>query len=112
MISIEEIITLQKRDEATRKKSESGKKASKGLSDVQGHSSKGKEKEKRITIKEGASRPNKQTLPRTLPSPSKMEKERWGNRLRLLLLLGNVRARMVQLRCFKFPLLRLQMKGW
>ena len=55
MVSIEEIIALQKQDEAIRKQSESGKKISKGPSSAQGHSFKGKEKDKGISIKEGAS---------------------------------------------------------
>ena len=55
MVSIEEIIALQKQDEAAKKQSESGKKTGKGVSGVQGHSSKGKEKKKGITIKEGVS---------------------------------------------------------
>ena len=55
MVSIENIIALQKQDEATKKQSKSGKKIGKGPSGAQGHSSKGKEKDNGITIKEGAS---------------------------------------------------------
>ena len=56
MVSIEEIIALQKRELATQKQKESGKRIDKGSVGGQGHSSKdagkGKEKEKGITIKE------------------------------------------------------------
>ena len=59
MVSMEEIIALQKRELAAQKQKESRKGTDKGSSSDQGHSSKnvgqGKVKEKGITIKEPAS---------------------------------------------------------
>ena len=58
MVSLQEIIALQKRDEVAQKQQELRKKADKVPPRAQGHSSKGKgkekEKEKGITIREGA----------------------------------------------------------
>ena len=58
MVSLQEIIALQKHDEAAQKQQKSRKKDDKVSPGAQGHSSKGKEKEKEkekgITIKEGA----------------------------------------------------------
>ena len=58
MVSLQEIIALQKHDEATQKQQELRKEANKAHFDAQRHSSKGKgkekEKEKGITIREGA----------------------------------------------------------
>ena len=54
MVSIEEIIAIQKCDKAAQRQQESRKKVDKGHFSAQGHSFKGKEKEKGISIKEGA----------------------------------------------------------
>ena len=114
MISIEEIIALQKQDEAVKKQSELEKKRKlvKVFLLLKGINLRTKRKRRELPLRKVPPRPNKQPLPKTLPNPSKMGKEKWGNQLRLLLLLGNVRARKVQLRCFLFPLPSLQMKGW
>ena len=73
MVSIEAIIALQKRDEVAKKKLKSGKKASKGPLDAQRHSSKSKEKEKGITIKEGASQTKEANVSKDAPQ----SKQRW-----------------------------------
>ena len=67
IVSIEKIIALQKQDEATKKQSESGKKTSKGPFGAQGHSSKGKEKDNGITIKEGASQTKQANVSKAAP---------------------------------------------
>ena len=67
MVSIEEIIALQKQDKAAKKKSESGKKADKDFSGAQGPFSKGREKGKGITLKEGASQTRKANVPKDAP---------------------------------------------
>ena len=67
MVSIKKFIALQKQDEAAKKQSKSGKKIGKGPSGAQGHSSKGKEKEKGITIKEGASQTKQANISKDAP---------------------------------------------
>ena len=78
MVSIEEIIALQKQDEATKKQSKSGKKMAKGPSGVQGHSFKGKEKEKGIIIKEGASQTKQTTISKDTPQSKQDGKRKVG----------------------------------
>ena len=78
MVSIEEIIALQKQDEAAKKKSESGKKVSKDLSGTQGSSSKGKEKEKGITIKESPSHTKQANVPKDASQSKQDGKRKMG----------------------------------
>ena len=75
MVSLQEIIALQKRDEAAQKQQELRKEADKVPLGAQGHSSKGKgkekEKEKGITIREGAPQMEQATVPESTPQLKK-----------------------------------------
>ena len=78
MVSIEEIIPFQKQDEVAKKKLKSGKKASKGPSDAQGYFSKSKEKEKGITIKEGAFHTKQANISKDAPQSKQDGKKKVG----------------------------------
>ena len=67
MVSIEEIIALQKRDEAAKKQSKLGKEADKGPLVAQRHSSKGKGKEKGITLRKSAFQAKQATISKDAP---------------------------------------------
>ena len=96
MISIEEIIAQQKRELTTQKQQESGKGTDKGFAGGQGHlskdTSKGKEKEKGITIKEPVSQSKQVTTSKGAPSLKKMVREKLGSRVRLFQPLDHVQS--------------------
>ena len=105
MVTMEELIQLQKREEAaqkavTEKEIQAAQKAAaidQGHLVIQGQSAQKKGKEKGITINEGSPQATQQSLLKVSPNPRKMRKERWGSRQRLHRPLGNALARMEQL---------------
>ena len=101
MISIEEIIELQKREKAAQKaigekQRQLAQKASQRHPDAQRQSFAKKGKEKGITINEGAPQATQSVTPKNAPR-SKKDGKRWGRRQRLHLLLGSVLARVEHL---------------
>ena len=117
---MEEIIQLQKREEAAQKAAaekerQAAQKAAavdQGPPVIQGQSAMKKSKEKKIKISEGAPQAAKTVLPDNAPNPRRIGKERWGSRLRLHRLLGNALARVEQLLWSPFLFLKLQIRGW
>ena len=83
MVSMEQIITIQKREEAVQKtaaqkavaqKQQSAKEADQSRVGAPLQSGREKGKEKGITIKEGASQAKQTTAPKAAPCPREMEK--------------------------------------
>ena len=105
MVSMEEIIQLQKREKtaqkaAAEKERQAAQKAAAvdhGPFVIQAQSAAKKSKENGITISESAPQAAKTVPPKNAPNPKRMGKERWGSRQRLHRPLGNALARVEQL---------------
>ena len=110
MVTMEELIRLQKREEAARKAAAEKEKqaATKAAVAVAAaadqvppaksvQSTAKKSKEKGITINEGGPQATRSTPTDNAPQSNKDRKKGWGSRLRPLHPLGSVPARVVQL---------------
>ena len=118
MVSMEQIIAIQKREEAVQKaaaqkaaaqKQQSAKEADQSRATLQSGREKGKEKG--ITIKEGASQAKQTTAPKVAPCPREMEKRGWGSLLIFPLPLGNAPTLVVQWPWFLLPWKKFRIQG-
>ena len=111
MVTMEELIRLQKREEAAQKaaaekEKQSALKAAATVATDQVPPAKSvqsvvkKSKEKGITISEGGPQATRSTPADNAPNPKRMGRKGWGSRLRLHRPLGNVPAQVVRLRWF------------
>ena len=114
MVLMEQIIAIQKREEAAQKaaaqKQQSTKEADQSRATLQSGREKGKEKG--ITIKEGASQAKQTTAPKAAPCPREMEKRGWGSLLIFPLPLGNAPTLVMQWPWFLLPWKKFQIQGW
>ena len=114
MVLMEQIIAIQKREEAAQKaaaqKQQSAKEADQSRATLQSGREKGKEKG--ITIKEGASQAKQTTAPKAAPYPREMEKRGWGSLLIFPLPLGNAPTLVMQWPWFLLPWKKFQIQGW
>ena len=111
MVTMEELIRLQKREEAVQKAAVEKEKQSALKAAVtaaadqvppakSGQSAAKKSKEKGITISEGGPQATRSAPADNAPNPRRMGRRGWGSRLRLHRPLDNVPARVVRLRWF------------
>ena len=97
MVLMEEIIALQKPELVAQKQQESGKKVDRGSTGGERHSSKdtekGKEKKKRITIKEPIYQSKQAAVSQSVSQSKKDGKGKWRRLLKRLLPLDSVQNR-------------------
>ena len=123
MVTMEELIRLQKREEAAQKAAAEKEKQAALKTTVttaadqvppakSGQSAAKKSKEKGITISEGGPQATRSAPVDNALQSKKDGRRGWGSRLRLHRPLGNVRARVEMLQWFPSVYLRLRVRSW